>query len=288
LAEKEFKMICKSRISRREFFKKAGAAAGAATIGSIPLINACKGSTAPSQKVSVNVQFYNHTLGPQVEKTYEGISGNSFTIKISDLGMTDVTSTRIAVRKAGNRETMDSLIKFSLTGEVSLKYPENNESWEAYLMNSGNGAPYGIIDNMGEGWGKLFYGRHTVWCREDINNATGPEEPLLEAVRQLGEALNHPWKKYGSFIKQDTQGILNIGYCDNPHYWRQDYCYIVPADWSTSEDKLKGFISVIFRVVTQTGFPQDPHYIICDQSTGNLNAVGRDLIDYIYVRDGNY
>jgi hypothetical protein len=288
LAEKEFKMIYKSRISRREFFKKAGVAAGAATIGSIPLINACKGgSTTPSQKVSVNVQFYNHTQGPQVEKTYEGISGDSFKIRISDLGMTAVTATRIAVRQAGSREVLGSLIEVSRTAEVSLRYPKNNENWEAYLMNSGNGAPYEIFDYLiSPPCERRIVPCVLQWHREDRNNATGPEEPILEAVRQLGEALNYPWKRYGSFIKDDTQGVLNIGYCENPYCWGLDYVYIVPADWSTPEDKLKGFINCIFKFVTLAILLNDhrqPYHVICDQNTGGLNAIGRDLLAYGYV-----
>lgn len=283
-------MINKNRISRREFFKKAGTAAGAAAIGSIPLINACKGGsttpTTPSQKVSVKIQFYNHTQGPQVEKTYEGMSGSYFTVKISELGIAGVTSTRIAVRQAGNTETMGSLIKFSLTEDVSLKYPEKNESWEAYLMNSANGTSYDLIDRMGEGWGSLVGPRNRQWHREDID-ATGPEEPLLEAVRQLNEALNYPWKKYGSFIKTDNVD-LGIGYCGNPHYYRIDYVDIDPASWNTSIDKLMGFISAIFRFATLTGFPNNPYYLICDQSTGNFNTIGKELMAYVYVRDGVY
>jgi hypothetical protein len=181
---------------------------------------------------------------------------------------------------------MGSLIKFSLTGEVSLRYPENNESWEAYLMNSGNGTPYELLDYLGPYTDRRIVPCVLQWHREDRNNAIGPEEPILEAVRQLSDALNYTWKKYGSFIKDDIQGVLNIGYCDDPNCWGRDYVYIVPADWSTSEDKLKGFIDGIFRFVTLTfrlNNGQKPYQVICDQNTGGLNAIGRDLLAYGYV-----
>lgn len=286
-------MINKNRISRREFFKKAGTVTGAAAIGSIPLINACKGGsttpTTPSQKVSVKIQFYNHTHGPQIEKTYEGMSGSYFIVKIGELGIASVTSTRIAVRQAGNTETMGSLIKFSLTEEVSLKYPEKNESWEAYLMNSGNGTSYDLIDRF-EGFGSLVNPRNTPWHREDVE-ATGPEEPLLEAVRQLNEALDYPWKKYGSFIKTDNQG-LGMGYktLGEPAHYDNYVIFIDPEFWNTSVEKLKGFINYIFREATLIGYFNrvEPYNYICDQSTGNLNAIGRDMMAYVYVRDGHF
>jgi hypothetical protein len=276
-----------AKVNRRDFLKLGGAA----VIGSLPIINsACKNSsTLPeplAHDVTVSVTFYNHTQGLLGEKAYQGKSNQSLDILVSELGFEGVDR-RIAVRQTAPRETMGNFVAFSRTGRINMKYPENNESWEAYIMNATNGTSYDMIDNMGEGWGRLIDMRYSLWHRRDIGTATGPEEPLLEAAHQLNEALNYPWKSYGTFTKTDDRG-LGIGYCDDPDYGTRNYVYIVPSSRPTMLDKLNGFISNIFHYNTLTAKSTVPESIICDEKTGNLNAIGKDLLNYVYVKDAHY
>jgi hypothetical protein len=277
-------------INRRDFLKGAATLVGGAAISSIPLINSgCKGGPGSTRDlVKVDITYFNHTQGELGQKTYEGLSGEYLNIKVGSLGYSGVDRNRIAVRKAtGNRETMGEFLRFSNTGETFPKFPENDENWEAYLMNSSSGAPYEVIDAMGIGWGMLSASRIGNWYRND-KDRTGPEDPILEAVRQLDEALDYPWKEYGRFTKTENSGF-GIGYAHTPFYSRSDV-WIDPEICITPEDRLKNFINFIFRQVTNSSWlnNQEPHHIICDQNTGNLNNRGRDLMNYVYVRDGNY
>jgi hypothetical protein len=274
-------------IKRRDFLKGAATIAGGAAISSLPIINSgCKGN-GPRNTVKVNVTFFNHTQGELGQKTYDGLSGEYLEINVGSLGYDGVDRNRIAVRKAtGNRETMGELLRFSNTGIAYPKFPENDENWEAYLINSGSGAPYDLIDEIGPQI-KLSGPRNGNWYRND-KDRTGPEEPILEAIRQLDEALDYPWKEYGGFTKTDNSGF-GIGYAHYPFYSRYDV-WIDPEVYITPVDRLKNFINFIFRYAISIGWlnNQEPHYIICDQSTGNLNNKGRDLMTYIYVKDGTY
>jgi hypothetical protein len=292
----------KNRITRRRFLEQAAKAARGAALGSLPLIQArCKGTTEPepppppARDVTVSIKFYNHTQGELGEKSYSGKSGQSFGVSIGSLGYSGVDTGRIAVRKAAARDTMGALVGFSKTDTIALQYPAGDESWEAYLMNAGAQRKYQYIDDWvahGLGYGVLKTPRHFVWHRED-GDRTGPDEPIFDAFRQLGSALDYPWKVYGSYAQ--GEGVA-VGYThllgteQGPSYWnsRDQFIYVDPERAPTDIDKLKWFIDSIFGYSTYVfGLPGniDSYLTICDQATGNLNAIGRDLLTYVYVKD---
>jgi hypothetical protein len=293
----------KNRITRRRFLEQAARAAGGAALGSLPLIQArCKGTTEPepppppAQDVTVSIKFYNHTQGELGEKSYSGKSGQSFGVSIGSLGYSGVDSGRVAVRKAATRDIMGALIGFSRTETISLQYPASDESWEAYLMNAGAQQHYQYIDeDVDLGWGALKHPRSLVWHRGD-GDRTGPDEPIFEAIRQLGSALNYPWKVYGSY-PQGAAGVAVgythlIGIDQGPAYWllNDSFIWVDPERAPTDIDKLKWFIDAIFGYSTAVfslggGGSDGRNQTICDQATGNLNAIGRDLLAYVYVKD---
>jgi len=278
---------------RREFLKLAGTALGGAQIGSTPLINTgCKGSgpNGPSGPVSVNIQFYNHTQGPLTERQYQGISCDLFIINPGQLGFSGVDPLRIAVRKAGSGIELGRCIKFSDKGEARLKYPASNETWEAYLMNISNNAKYKLLDDWYDSfsiWGRLQFGRNPRCQRKDLDGYTGPEEPILEAIRQVSESLDYPWKRYGSLTLISDLADFSIGYSSagvNP-----DFC-------QTYGCRLREFTGKIFCILNDCTFGEnngrhDPgilgHYI-SDSATGIINLAGKDLLAYSFVKDENY
>ncbi|MCJ7484576.1 MAG: hypothetical protein MUQ25_00220 [Candidatus Aminicenantes bacterium] len=289
----------KNRITRRRFLEQVAKAAGGATLGTLPLIQArCKGTTEPEppppppgHDVTVTIEFYNHTQGPLGEKQYPGISNGGFSLDIGQLGFNGVYPMRIAVRKADNVENMGSLVGFSKTGSINLKYPENNESWEAYLMNF-RANTYELFDDDEQSFGcKLNGPRNITWRRQDFGS-TGPDEPVLEAVRQINEALNYPWKKYGS-LTQSSGGDLQIGYDINPYLdpynlsWEDHWITIDPTRLTTYESRLGTFITTIFEYLTITGL-RVVNAQMTDEATGNLTPFGKDMMGYFYVKDAVY
>ena len=258
---------------------------------SLFLFDSCKGGT-PREPVSVRVLFYNHTQGPLGEKTYDGLSGENFTIAINSLGYSGIDPNRIVVRKSASREVMGTLIRFTKSGTISLEYPGTDETWEAYLMNGG--ADYQLIDDRSF----ALATRTIYWQRKDWN-ATGPDEPIIEAFNQINGALNYTWKQYGTFINGDLGAKIEIGYdvidWDVLESWftfPERTIRVDPVKCPSYEIKLKFFIQNIFKVSTRvfglggTG----PAYIyvhetICNQQTGNLNQAGINLLAYVYLRD---
>jgi hypothetical protein len=277
------------RIKRREFLETAIKAAGAAALGAAPVFQSrCKGGPDGARdSVTVNITFFNHTQGELGQRTYSGLSGDGLTIRIGDLGFGGVDGRRIALRKAAGPSQMGSLVKFSNIGAVSAVLPSNNENWEAYLMNAGS--DYALVDDQQTTTSRVF-ARDLTWRREDVGT-TGPDEPILEAVRQLQGALDHPWKKYGAF-RQDAGGLLSVGYRiqDEPAFigsYGDYFIRVSPEICDTFELRLKYFIQSFFRFSTYSGGlgSLEAHSVICNQATGNLNSQGRDFLAYIYVKD---
>jgi hypothetical protein len=244
--------------------------------------------------VNVRVVFYNHTQGPLGEKTYDGMSGDRLAITIRELGYSGIDSNRIVVRKAAAREAMGELLYFSKSGVAYLEYPDSNETWEAYLMNIGT--DYQLADMQLSG---KLESRVLNWYRRDWD-ATGPEEPITEAFRQFNDALDHQWKKYGEFVKEGSGIRVDVGYglVDDPLalawicFSSCDTMYIKvdPTRCPSNANKVSWFVQSIFKLSTGAGFLlgagiPDVSRIICDEQTGALNTVGRDLFAYAYVRD---
>jgi len=249
--------------------------------------------TAPPPPVTVTVRatFYNHTQGPLGEKVYSGISGQPLLIRVNDISASNIDSQRIAVRQAGAGSGLGPLVGFSRNGEVSTTYPSSSGNWEVYLMNTGAGADYSLIDYwVDKGEGKLLYSPDAKWFRQNFNGYTGPEEPINDAINQLNNTLNYSWKKYGSYNKVSNGGNFGVGY---------DYCSgnagISTSVWAgcnpnictTYVPRLKIFLDEIFELQTQVDDigGSSSNSVICDLSTGNLNAIGRDLLGYVYVKD---
>src|SRR5512143_2283802 len=104
-----------SRTGRRSFLETAGRIGAGAILGSIPIINGCKGGgpttpdEPPDPAVPVDLDFtvYNHTQGPRGSFRRTGVmSGTAVELSvpalISELGITDVYSRAICVRDSAS------------------------------------------------------------------------------------------------------------------------------------------------------------------------------------------
>jgi hypothetical protein len=292
-----------NKVDRRGFLRFARTIAASAFIGSLPIMcSACKGSPTipepspqpppPGKDVTVTVKFYNHTQGPLGEKQYQGKSNESLALSISQLGFNGVYPERIAVRKAADANTMGSFLGFAKTGGISIPYPQNDETWEAYLMNFRENA-YELYDADEQVYGcKLSGPRNITWQRRDIG-LTGPDEPIIEAVRQINVALDYPWKRYGSLTQSDN-GDIGIGYTDltdllDPYSGslKDHTIFIDPNRIPKYEDRVGTFIIATFGYLTRTGLRVAIEQLT-DKLTGNLAPFGKDLLGYFYVKDATY
>lgn len=290
------RMTLNENFNRRDFLKGAATIAGVAAIGSIPIINSgCKGGPTnpdtPGNNVNVEINFYSSIRGNlNYKMTKSGLSGDTFSFNIGELGFSGIDPNRIAIRKAtGSGELVGSLVYSSKSSPASPKFPESDEAWEAYVFDS---ADYSLIEDGNRGYVKF---REFNWKRVD-EDVTGPDAPILEAINQLTNVVDKPWKIFGSFNKNDTARI-SIGYSTEkgvkPVMFSdgtvgEPYVYLDPAYCQTDEEKLKYFLRGCFNMNTGTKIKladgRETQDVICDQQTGNLNPLGQRLFAYAYLR----
>lgn len=274
----------------------------ASLLGYVLINSSCKDTpTTPKpppttpKDVVVNAYFRNHTQGGNYEKKYYGKSGEELIIKVSDVNVPNTDSKRIAVRKAANGGYLGELIGFSRNKEVKTTYPNQGMSYDVFLMNIGpttKSEHYQKIDDwVGKGGGTLEFQPNMEWHREDKHGKTGPEGPINDAIRDLSNAVNYSWAKYGSLTKVGSGGNFGVGYADLPPGWGGDHT----SDWAgvdyalKSDDiRLKLFLAEIFELITRTKDIYDgerTYPLITDPITGHLNEIGRDLFAYVFVKD---
>ena len=291
------------KTTRRNFLKKT--IKGISTIfltsyiGLTPI--ACKKTPTtpetpptPPHQVTVKVDFYNHTKGIIGEKTYTGMSSQpGLTIRVNDCpDNSTVNQKRIAVRQEnqGGRG-LGKLINFSRTGETNTNFPEENTTYQAYLMNNTNNADYNLIDEwIDKGAGILAFSPNCTWHREDKDGFTGKESIINNAVSQLNKAINYSWTKYGSLNKVGSNGNFGIGYgyCNNYIGWHTgSWAGVNPKNCFNEAQQLKVFLEEIFELTTRTANlnGHNTFMTITDQYTANLNPVGKDLWAYVFVKD---
>lgn len=249
-------------IKRRAFLAHAGKIIGGFAGGVLlgPL-SSCKKNPVvpgiPGNEVEVKIHFYSPMRGSlNYQMTKTGLSGDTFTFNIADLGLSGIDTQRIAFRKAtGPGELVGDLVYFSKSGSPSPPFPEKDEIWEAFVFEGG--VNYSLVEmdiNGGTNCGYVLF-REFIWSRLD-EDVTGPEEPILEAIRQLAEVVEKPWKKYGTFNYQDG-GKTRIGYSTqygvkpvmfSAGWFGGDiYVYLDPNFCPTYEQKLMYFLREIGR-----------------------------------------
>jgi hypothetical protein len=253
--------------------------------------NSQEGHTFPesSDKVVLSFEVYNHTQGFLTKFDRTTRQGTPVTVRISNLDVEGVREDRMVVR----RERFGARVAFNLAGMASFEAPEQDETYTIYLMNASNGADYRKVDtwtNSNEGI--LEYVPPIRWYREDRNDMNGPEDIILDAVRQLNEALDYSWAKYGSIQRIETRKNssfgVGYGYCRNQFGWHSLYWAGVNPDHCPDyKMKLATFLEEIFELVTRLNDigGKDTATLITDPDTGNLNGMGKDLLAYVFVKD---
>ncbi len=244
----------------------------------------------PSIPVTLFFDIFNHTQG--FLKSFEKImhSHEDLTIRIMDLGIEGVDEERIVIRKGRFGER----VALSKTGEVTFKAPDSNQKFTVYLMNASSGADYKKVDTwIDSNQGILEYTPNMKWCREDRNNFGGPEDVIQDAFDQLNQALDYSWAKYGSFQRsnQEKESHFGVGYgfCRNQFGWHSPYwAGVNPEHCGTYKVRLSTFLEELFELVTRLDDigGKDTAGIITHGDTGEFNDIGRDLLAYVFVKDG--
>ena len=255
----------------------------------------------PTQ-VTVSATYVNHTEGAIGTKTFTGLSGESLTFKTTDLSFANIASnqitarivsvdsTRIVVRYAANGGDLGDFIGFSRQGEVTWTYPTQNTDIDIFLMNTSNNAPYEKIDYwIGLGGGELEVPRNASWHREDRDGYTGPDGPPNDATWQLHNALQYTWAKYGSLTKVTSGSDFGVGYgyCNG---WlglhSGTWAGVNPDLVKDNSKRQRVFIAEIVELITRTDDLGGVNtYTLITNTDGSLNAIGRDLFAYVYVKD---
>ena len=112
----------KSSISRREFLKDAGLIVGGATVGSMVLVNACKGATVTAPGTTMT-----RTVTSNVTTTVGGSSGATITTTVTQPGGTGV------VTKTVPGPTVTKVAETAQTGARKVKLTVNGGVYEVLV-----------------------------------------------------------------------------------------------------------------------------------------------------------
>ena len=265
----------------------------------------CKGNTTgpevpePPVPVTLNFDIYNHMTGYiKNHSTINAMSGDPFTIRMSDLGVSGVDEQRLALYTEGFRSNQG----FSNTGELTLTAPKQSTNYHIVLFNMIPRLNYNWMDSPINS--KLYKNkRDYVVYRKDYdgqpkkwNYNFDQEKPWRVAFNQHNQALDRGWIKWGSFTRKpapnDEQGDFSYGY---------GYCYghmgihagsrvLVDADILTVYG---AFLLVANEEIFENATCEDDigggagsWEKMVDNTTGNLNNVGEHLLAYAFAKDG--
>ncbi len=271
---------------------------GAAGLGYLgyKLLNEKTPVTAKINKINLEFDVYNHTQGYITHYSKPNIdAGSSVTIDANNItGISGVLKDHIIVRKANVNNHLGELIAFNKSGgSVTFTAPQASENDVIILLNNtAGGSRYDLIDTQKyTGWGELYYNPNMTYDRKDIEERTGPDQPLLDAISRLKGAYNTTWVQYADITKVDSGAMFGAGYggCDgNPgvHWYGGTY-----GDWAgVNPDlckadllKLFFFIDEIYELTNDVddlaGTGTNSGDVIEDKS-GNITPVGKDIMCY--------
>ena len=240
-------------------------------------------------RVRLSFDIYNHTQGFLKDFSLMATAGENQKIAISDLDVDGVDKRRIVVREG----LLGRRVAYSRTGECEFLTPEKDSQFVIYLMNASNEAEYRAVDVwVGIYEGNLQFAREMNWFFENRDGYQGPEEPIVDTIFELDEALNFPWTRYGQFdrvfVKSDSHFSVGYGYCEDEYgIHTLNWAGVNPDHSPTEKFKKETFLEEIFELVTSTEniAQKDSVSMIANPDTGALNEKGRDLLAYIFVKD---
>jgi len=310
-------------MDRRGFLRAAGKAGTGIALGSLPLINSCKGNgimtpEPPPKPVPVNLDFkvYNHTQGLQAQFSQNNaMSGSTLTFSVSDIasryGIRNVDPVRIVIRKAN----FGAYVDYSNQGTAKLGVPRENASFDIFLFNAAGSQLYAWGD--AQRWVlRLVASTSPVVYRQDEGGRTGeervwggeflPETGNLGVFDQYNELLHPAWANfsYGNFerIPDRGSGTFSYGFADcngadslmgyvGPPTARRIGLEIDPIIVPRIKDQVAlGLGLVLEQIAGQVPDIGDQRtYKSLGATEGVLSQVGKDEIAYLFVKyDPNY
>lgn len=163
--------------------------------------------------VNVTLEFdvYNSTKGKQSSFKENVQERKKITIRIDKLGVPDVDLRRIVVRERHRDGKIGKLVTFSRTGEVALKVPDSDASYDIFLVNNSNKVNYDCLDHKKV---KMVNNKRFVKVIRRDFGQVGPDGILRNIFKQLNKALNPFGIAYGglNYDRGFTSGDMSAGY----------------------------------------------------------------------------
>ena len=249
---------------------------------------------------------YNHTAGRLGQWTASAQSGTSMTIKIGSLGQVldangnlvqaavpvdSADASRLVLRAAGVNGRTGDFVGWNKLGEITFGVPYvARQAYDVFVMNAANGTDYSLVDQT-----SLTYSRETTVSRgPDTGGGTGPDSLIDAFVRELDLALVQPWMRYGQVARADAGGEIvitytspNAGTCmtytraTGKLFINPDLCAAASVDMD--EMSLEKGFEMFVGLRNVFGSSTSP---AIDANTRQVTAAGRDLLAYVYLKDG--
>lgn len=257
-----------------------------------------KSSTGPDAIVPVTLSFEvcNHTQGYLSSFTRNVMSNDVVMLKISELGVSDVEGSRIALFHDGFSQG----IGFSSTGEISFQAPGQSTSYNVVLFNAlgkdstGEQVSYDWMDAE-EACLYLDKNNYEVF-RKDYDGVTGTEEPWEVVWDQINSAIKLGWVTWGTVENRPYpnggEGDFSYGYAvclwngSRIDGFDQGYRIIIDPEVCVTEDlRISVGLEEAFQNITctkQIG-GKNPRFVIFD-GWAQFGQNGKDLFTYVFVK----
>jgi hypothetical protein len=255
----------------------------------------------------MHLSVYNHTAGRMGGFTFTAQSGTTLTYTTADLAdltvpasvrkgvksaisVDNVDGQRIVVREGAQGGITGAFVQATTVGTINIPVPYTQEaSFDVFLMNTGNGADYSLVDSGALGFGRAL----TISRGADAGGATGPDSSINTLVREASRALTYPWMSYGTvtrvgqdgdifviYIKPNGNSCVTYTRAKGMLYLNPERCAAVPLD-VTGAMLQDGFELL---VGLKNIFGSDSSGVV-DWNTNQFTPLGRDLLAYVYLKD---
>jgi hypothetical protein len=260
---------------------------------SIPAASTRAANEHKPKPVNVTLEFdvYNSTKGKQFSFKENVQERKKITIRIDKLGVPDVDPGRIVVRERHRDGKIGKLVTLSRTGEVALKVPDSDASYDIFLVNSSNKANYDCLDDKKV---KMVNNKRFVKVVRRDFGQVGSDGILKDVFKQLNQALNPFGITYGglNYDRGFTSGDMSAGYGElgeksirgQPWFgthWPNGFVINIKK---IGKAYLKAVKAVGLEEAFETYFGVDD---ICGRESGmmiqldgRLNSRGKDIIAY--------
>ena len=269
--------------------------------------NNCKSPSSPdngngngNEKINIAFTVYNHTQGQLGTFTASELDTGGFYdismdyIRNRGIDLSTVDDMRMAIREYN----FGNLLYKTTNGTITIQAPGGDATWDIFLFNNQNGAPYQYMDEQNSG---LYLNKHNfVVYRRDFDGQTGPEKVWTgSSLPELGNQAGGVWTQlnqalkpegvpftYGQIQVQDD-GDFSYGYGDSngAEGWHAgSYITINAERIGDDRNAMKAFgLEEAFENITSVDNIGGTSSLVNIQLEGILTGKGKDLFTYTFV-----